>query len=184
MSSLKIVERQGHLGRLPQVEAHFDLSLGHRVGPRREEVVVLVDDHGVLVWGGEDNIFIPLFVGHPLQKEDKHLLRGEVTPPHGFGRIVGVEWIVSRVVVGAVRFQNVARRQVHHLGVGENPLPIEIPVWDGNQRNGVLGILRPSKHLPRFAQQVTVWCDADQAHVFGNGHGAVERGDLVGRDDE
>ena len=73
---------------------------------------------------------------------------------------------------------------MHHLGVGENPLPIEIPVWDGNQRNGVLGILRPGKHLPRFAQQVTVWCDADEAHVFGNRHGAVERGDLVGRDDE
>ena len=26
--------------------------------------------------------------------------------------------------------------------------------------------------------------DADQAHVFGDGHGAVKRGDLVGRDDE
>ena len=169
---------------MTQVEAHFDLSLGHGVGPRWEQVVVLVHDHGVLVWGGKHNVFISLFVGHALQKENEHFLRREVSPPHGFRRIVGVERVVDGVVVGAVCLQNVARRQVDHLGVGENPLPIEVPVWDGNQRNGVLSVRRPGKHLPRFAQQVTVGCDADQAHVLTDGHRAVERGDLVGRDDE
>ena len=66
------------------------------------------------------------------------------------------------------------------MGEGEEPLPVEIPLWNGNQRDGVLVGGRGGKHLPGLSNQMAMWCNAQETQIRWHIQGAMEGPDLVG----
>ena len=74
-------------------------------------------------------------------------------PARPLRRIVGVVGVVRGVVVRANCVHRVPRGDVLQRREIVNPLPIEIPLRNGNQRDGIPLVGRHRVHFPRLAQQ-------------------------------
>ena len=70
------------------------------------------------------------------------------------------------------------------VGEGEEPLPIEIPFRNRNERDGVLIVGRSRIHQPGRPNQMAMRRNVDEAHVLIHLHGSVKGGHLVWREYE
>ena len=129
-------------------------------------------------------LLVPFLVRGPNEVDQEHLVGGQRPVGHFLRRVVGVQGIPYRVVVDAFRLEHRARRHMHRTQEPVVELPLKIPMGNVDQGNAVPG-RRFHPHLVRFAQEVHVGTNAEQALVCIEHDGfLMERGDLVRRDDQ
>ena len=118
-------------------------------------------------------VFIACLVVEEQQRQVVHFVGGALPPGGEFGRIARVVRVVQGVVVPGKRVNDRIFRQVYQVFEVVATLPVEVPVGDVHQRDGVaIGLDRI--HAPVGAKEVHVRRYAHHAHVVGHCEGTVK----------
>lgn len=105
-----------------------------------------------------------------LEMADQHLVGRITSPVDRLGWRVRIQWILRRIIVPGVDVDLGPCWQVNRLGKRILPLPIEVPIFDPQQRfGGLIGLLGPDFHLA--SQHVHVRHNVKQRRVDWKGVG-------------